>query len=241
MLRDWQLSCVQAEAPMCHMHFALAHCKNLIPIVNFSRLLFQMWSQREWKQVVFSSCSSMRYFLHLFSVLPYWDWLSKKQSRHFLCRSLGSWSELQDQLFWQAKMNTLSSTVSKPNQQGMTFCMFSVKINCSLVLEVKEYNFALAYGMTEFQLLYCSTRAHSCMKTYGTATTVNPQYQIFSYEIWALFHVASIITLSCTDQAERQSMWMEISWKSEQNCVAAVIGECFSPKCMCLLKSTEKF
>lgn len=35
-----QLSCVQAEALICYMHLALAHCKNIVPIVNISRLLF---------------------------------------------------------------------------------------------------------------------------------------------------------------------------------------------------------
>lgn len=125
MLTRWWPSCVQAEAPVCYAHFALAHCKNLVAIsADFS---FQMCSKREWKQSRILQLQLSQYFLHLLNALAYWDCLGKKQSRHFLCAGhLDLGSELQDQLFWQAKRNIFSSTVSKPNQQDMT----SLRVLC---------------------------------------------------------------------------------------------------------------
>lgn len=146
----WQLSCVQAEALICYMHSALAHSKNVFNCKYQQTSLFKSSGKDSGSK---QSCS--------------WDiFFTYSVYRHFLCKSHGFWCELQDQLFWQAKRNIFSSTVSKPNQQDMTFCVFSVKTNCSLVLEVKGYIFSLAHGMTEFQPLHCSSRACSHRKTW---------------------------------------------------------------------------
>lgn len=131
MSTGWQLSCVQAEALICYRHLALAHCKKYGSVVNISRLLFSNVQEKTVGEnhilqlqlsQIFSSliqCTDIFCASHLDFEVNYKISCYDRTKRIFLVPQL---------------VNQIRGT--------WLFCVFSVKTNRSLVLEVKGYIFS---------------------------------------------------------------------------------------------------